>query len=68
MQHRTLPSVRSIGANAIDTVLRLGYAARFIGLSIRKYTIVQLPRRMKVLAVQLDTARVETPVRPWPIW
>ena len=34
MPHRTLPSVRRIGANAIDVVLRLGYAARFIGLTL----------------------------------
>ena len=33
-QHRSLPSIRSIGANAIDNVLRLGYAARFIGLTL----------------------------------
>ncbi len=32
--HRTLPSIRSIGANAIDVVLRLGYATRFIGLTL----------------------------------
>ena len=34
MPHRTLPSIRRIGANAIDIVLRLGYAARFIGLTV----------------------------------
>ena len=34
MPHRTLPSIRRIGANAIDVVLRLGYAARFIGLTL----------------------------------
>ena len=34
MPHRSLPTVRSIGSNAIDTVLRLGYAARFIGLTL----------------------------------
>jgi len=32
--HRSLPTVRGIGANAIDNVLRLGYAARFIGLTL----------------------------------
>jgi phospholipid/cholesterol/gamma-HCH transport system permease protein len=32
--HRSLPTVRGIGARAIDNVLRLGYAARFIGLTI----------------------------------
>ncbi|MGV3626048.1 MAG: ABC transporter permease, partial [Betaproteobacteria bacterium] len=34
MPHRSLPTIRSIGANAIDNVLRLGYAARFIGLTL----------------------------------
>ena len=33
-KHRALPSVSRLGANAIDNVLRLGYAARFIGLTI----------------------------------
>ncbi|MDH4294448.1 MAG: ABC transporter permease, partial [Betaproteobacteria bacterium] len=34
MPHRSLPTVRSIGAKAIDNVLRLGYATRFIGLTL----------------------------------
>ena len=34
MPHRTLPSIRSLGASTIDSVLRLGYAARFIGLTL----------------------------------
>jgi phospholipid/cholesterol/gamma-HCH transport system permease protein len=32
--HRSLPTIRGIGANAIDNVLRLGYATRFIGLTL----------------------------------
>ncbi|MCW5582120.1 MAG: hypothetical protein KIS72_12335, partial [Luteimonas sp.] len=34
MPRRSLPTVRGIGARAIDNVLRLGYATRFIGLTI----------------------------------
>ena len=34
MPHRSLPTIRSIGADVIDNVLRLGYAARFIGLTL----------------------------------
>ena len=43
------------------------YSKSLIGLMSRKYAIVQLPRMMKVVATQLETARVDIPVSPCPM-
>ncbi len=36
----------------------------FIGFIKRKYTIVQLPRTIKIVATILEIAKVDTPVTP----
>lgn len=44
--------------------ITMNYSRSFMGFMKRKYTMVQFPRIMKIVATMLEIASVETPVRP----